>query len=213
MEGNTFELRDFNQILGGDLNTKITNHPRAWNREQQVEHQLQESYIDIEEPEDTRIFISEPEDLPITPEVAAETLGETTPLLSGGGTSTILGSAVGGLSSSAAFIPGGALIAAGVGYGAYKGLTVPGHEYLGPGTDLKTAKDPVDEDDKIAKEHDQLYAKAKSNLDIVDADNLAIHKFNKDWEEHGNIHSKVSGILLSGKQAAEQVFGPIYPQV
>lgn len=103
----------------------------------------------------------------------------------------------------------------GLGYGIHK-LTsgqTPGHEYLGPGTNLKKAGQPTDRDDEIAKTHDEAYSKAVDHNDIVKADNEAIHSFDQDWRDTGNWHSKVSGTLLGGKQAIENIVGPLYPQV
>lgn len=109
---------------------------------------------------------------------------------------------------------GGAI---GAGVGAYvlnKGLTLPGHEYVGPGNPIDEKVDKsVDEDDSIAREHDLAYNKAKTEDDIRKADDIAIHKFETSYKSKGNIHAKVASIGLQAKQFLEYLHGKIlYPQ-
>lgn len=91
-------------------------------------------------------------------------------------------------------------------------LTLPDHHFLGPGNTL-TDKDPYDEDDAIAKEHDIAYATAKSYNDIDIADKEAVDKFWADAQGRGNWHSAVAGLGLYAKNKFEEVFGVQYPQV
>jgi hypothetical protein len=118
-----------------------------------------------------------------------------------------------GVSGGSLVIPGAALIAGGAAVAGYGIYHYPGHQYLGPGTDLATAKKPIDVDDSIARSHDIAYKKAVSNADIVTADSKAIGAFEDDYSQTGNLHSKVARGLLGAKQAVEHYIGPIYPQV
>ncbi|CAL8130895.1 unnamed protein product [Orchesella dallaii] len=95
----------------------------------------------------------------------------------------------------------------------YKQAHYPGHNYLGPGTKLESAGEPVDSDDKIAKAHDIAYSKAKTREDIVAADNKAVHSFHSDFISHGNIHSAIGEVGIQAKQAVEYYLGPIYPHI
>lgn len=65
---------------------------------------------------------------------------------------------------------------------------LPFHKYLGPGNDLDSG-DPVDEDDRIAQEHDSAYATALTAEDISNADSKAINEFWTDFSTTGNTHS------------------------
>lgn len=97
--------------------------------------------------------------------------------------------------------------------GIRKQYHYPGHEYLGPGTDLEKAKDPIDADDKIAKTHDIAYSVAKSDSDIHKADEVAIKQFKDDFVSNYNIHSALGAIGLGVKYAIEDNVGVLYPQV
>ncbi|KAL1415819.1 hypothetical protein MTO96_028762 [Rhipicephalus appendiculatus] len=72
----------------------------------------------------------------------------------------------------------------------------PGHRYLGPGNPLRNG-DPVDEDDGIAKSHDEAYERAKSHVDVFAADQASAALFLNDFrrtvfmecqETDGNVH-------------------------
>nr|QTZ83180.1 MAG: structural protein [Phoenicurus auroreus ambidensovirus] len=189
-------LNEFNSTVG-DLIPKIRQRPRLWKQVEPSEtwRDIPEVSIDIE-----------------TGSTTASVSGSTASLLPGA--SGIAGGSI--LSSAGAYIPGGALIAGGILYGGYHGLKslqAPGHEYLGPGTDLEAAKNPVDSDDQIAKEHDIAYSKIKTAKDVIKADSTAIGAFEDDFAATGNLHSKVSSTILGAKQAVEHYIGPIYPQV
>lgn len=199
-----FELRDFNTI-SGNLRQKAFANPGAWRK-------VQETSVHLSDPSDTVLDFGDvnvSEETSLFP--AAEAEGVTS---FGGGTEVgTLAAGTTGLANfpvaAAPFLAG----AAAVGVGGLVKTHWPGHEYLGPGTNLDEAKDPVDTDDQIAKEHDVAYTKVKTHQDIIDADNTAIGKFEEDWKATGNLHSKISSTLLGAKQAVEQYTGPLYPQV
>lgn len=65
---------------------------------------------------------------------------------------------------------------------------LPFHKYLGPGNDVDNG-DPVDEDDRIAQQHDSAYETALTAKDISDADEKAISDFYNDFSTTGNFHS------------------------
>ncbi|KAL3171800.1 hypothetical protein MRX96_001442 [Rhipicephalus microplus] len=52
----------------------------------------------------------------------------------------------------------------------------PGHRYLGPGNLLRNG-DPVDEDNGIAKSHDEAYERATSHEDVFAADQASAALF------------------------------------
>lgn len=199
-----FELRDFNTI-SGNLRQKAINHPEAWQR-------VQETAVDLSDPSDTILDIGEAGLSEETPLLATETAAGSTGFGLGTPVSAVTagGAAVANFPVAAApFLAG----AAAVGVGGLVNAHWPGHEYLGPGTDLDAAGKPVDKDDEIAKEHDVAYTKVKTAADIVDADSRAIGAFEDDFAATGNIHSKISSGLLGAKQAIEHYTGPLYPQV
>lgn len=149
-------------------------------------------------------------------------MGEDTAIdigLSGGTETTALlgtGAAIEGAST-------GSIIAAGAAGGAIvggilgatlssRGAVLPGHNFIGPGNPLDHAP-PVDEDDAIAKEHDEAYSKAKRPLDVHKADEEAIKKFKADWTNNGNIHSKIGQIGLQIKSGVEKYTGVLYPRL
>nr|QTE03993.1 MAG: capsid protein [Motacilla cinerea parvoviridae sp.] len=86
------------------------------------------------------------------------------------------------------------------------GVLFPGHNYLGPGNPIDDAQ-PVDEDDRIAREHDIAYARARTREDVETADNEAIDQF----AESGNLHGVVGALGLEVKKTWENVFGQTYP--
>lgn len=87
-------------------------------------------------------------------------------------------------------------------------LHLPGHNYLGPGTEDFT-KPPVDDDDRIARDHDHAYSVAKTNEDIRSADRRAI----RDFASVGNWHGLVGAAGLGIKYGVESVIGVRYPQI
>jgi hypothetical protein len=126
---------------------------------------------------------------------------------------SVVGASASGAIETVGVIPGAALIGAGAAVAGYGVYHYPGHSYLGPGTDIASAKRPVDTDDKIAQAHDIAYSKARSDKDIKEADSKAIGAFEDDFAATGNLHSKLAGGLLGIKQAVEHYTGPLYPQV
>ena len=88
---------------------------------------------------------------------------------------------------------------------------LPFHRYIGPGNKSDNGE-PVDEDDRIAKQHDIKYDNAKTEQDVRKADIEAIVLFRKNWLD-GNWHSLIGDIGLSLKYAVESVTGVIYPDV
>nr|QTE03801.1 MAG: structural protein [Phylloscopus inornatus ambidensovirus] len=209
MDNPAFELTEFNKVPG-NLQHKIVNHPNEWRQVQETEISIPE---EGHESIDLGDFAGSEETL--FPEAPPPTAGGPggAGTLAGAGAAGVAGGTVGGVPTAAIpFIVGGAVVA---GKGIYDGVKahLPGHEYVGPGTDLEKAGAPVDKDDQIAKEHDEAYAKAKVQSDIQEADSKAIGAFEDDFQETGNLHSKISSVLLGGKQAVEHYTGPIYPQV
>lgn len=87
-----------------------------------------------------------------------------------------------------------------------------GHKYLGPGTELK-GQQPVDQDDYIAKEHDEAYARARTRSEVRAADRHAIHDFASNVVDTGNVHSALGALGLSVKYGIESIAGVLYPRV
>ncbi|KAL1460342.1 hypothetical protein MTO96_027549 [Rhipicephalus appendiculatus] len=79
----------------------------------------------------------------------------------------------------------------------------PGHRYLGPGNPLRNG-DPVDEDDGIAKSHDEAYERAKSHVDVFAADRASAALFLNDFRRTGNWHSALGAVGLGTKNNVEQ---------
>lgn len=88
---------------------------------------------------------------------------------------------------------------------------LPGHNYIGPGTD-DFNKPPVDSDDSIARTHDLDYAAARSNQEIRDADWKAIREFGADAVSNYNLHSLSGAVGLGTKYAIETLTGVQYPK-
>lgn len=89
-------------------------------------------------------------------------------------------------------------------------MNFPGHNYLGPGNPVDNGE-PVDEDDRIAQQHDQEYEVAATDSDIRAADRRAINRFTTNFTTTGNYHSAIGAIGLGGKYLLESVFGVQYP--
>lgn len=112
-------------------------------------------------------------------------------------------------------------------YRLYKGksLHLPGHNYIGPGTDLNNNQDPVDQDDLVAKAHDLGYGELikelhKENLNsqeffdrVQELDTRATYSFIDDFQKTGNWHSLIGAIGLTLKKGGEAAVGKsIYPR-
>lgn len=89
---------------------------------------------------------------------------------------------------------------------------LPGHKYLGPGTE-DFSPEPVDLDDQIARVHDLAYAKAGTSGEVRAADKSAIRDFASDFLDGGNFHSAVGAIGLGAKHGLETIFGQQYPRM
>ena len=85
---------------------------------------------------------------------------------------------------------------------------LPGHNYVGPGTDLKKEKKPVDADDRIARQHDIAYSKAKTEEEVRSADLLAIQQFGR--ESLNSPHAAIGAIGLGLKYGVETFTGVRY---
>lgn len=79
----------------------------------------------------------------------------------------------------------------------------PGHRYLGPGNPLING-DPVDEDDRIAQQHDQAYSLARSDADVFAADRTSVRAFASDFGRTGNWHSALGAAGLGIKNVVEE---------
>ncbi|XP_075742053.1 uncharacterized protein LOC142794741 [Rhipicephalus microplus] len=79
----------------------------------------------------------------------------------------------------------------------------PGHRYLGPGNPLQNGE-PVDEDDRIAKRHDEAYSRAESDADVFAADRQSTKEFFKDFVSTGNWHSALGAAGLGAKNLVEE---------
>ncbi|XP_075726266.1 uncharacterized protein LOC142767912 [Rhipicephalus microplus] len=79
----------------------------------------------------------------------------------------------------------------------------PGHRYLGPGNPLQNGE-PVDQDDRIAKRHDEAYSRAKSDADVFAADRQSTKECFKDFVSTGNWHSALGAAGLGTKNLVEE---------
>lgn len=79
----------------------------------------------------------------------------------------------------------------------------PYHNYLGPGSD-NFNKQPIDEDDAIARSHDLAYSKANSDNDIFKADKQYRDEFLSSFVHTGNLHSLIGGVGLGAKNLVEE---------
>jgi hypothetical protein len=87
---------------------------------------------------------------------------------------------------------------------------LPGHHFIGPGTQDLVNPKPVDRDDEIAQEHDLAYQETRSSQDVRNADVHAINQFLLDsWR---NPHALLGAAGLGAKYAAESVVGQQYPK-
>ena len=137
----------------------------------------------------------------------------TTALL-GAGATTAGGAATAGatVGTAGAVAVGGAVVGGILGeiLTRGRGATLPGHHFVGPGNPVDEAP-PVDVDDVIAKQHDIAYSNAKTVDDVHAADKEAIKQFRADFDEHGNLHSKLGELGLTLKHNVEKFTGVLYP--
>ena len=148
---------------------------------------------------------------------------ETTPLLIGETTATTAGgSLLSSIPATGATLAGG-LTAAGIIGGVFSSLTnnneknhqspiitLPDHNYLGPGNSINTGEKPIDKDDLGAFNHDLDYNKAKTSEDIREADREHILNTLEDIQR-GDIHSIISGAGIATKYGIESITGVQYP--
>lgn len=87
-------------------------------------------------------------------------------------------------------------------------ITLPYHNYVGPGNVLDNGEH-VDEDDLIAREHDNAYEAAQHPQQVQEADDHAISDFIGSFAG-GNLHSAVGALGLTAKRAIERVVGVQY---
>lgn len=87
----------------------------------------------------------------------------------------------------------------------------PRHNYLGPGTKDFT-KEPIDEDDDIARRHDLAYANATSHQDIYKADKEASKEFFDSFKKTWHPEAFVGSAALKVKNFTEEkiVGRPLY---
>lgn len=84
---------------------------------------------------------------------------------------------------------------------------LPFHRYIGPGTN-DFNPEPLDSDDKIAREHDLAYQFAESASDVRDADAKAVYDFAVD--SLSNPHSILGAVGIGAKYAVESLTGVKY---
>lgn len=96
-------------------------------------------------------------------------------------------------------------------------ITLTNHHFLGPGNTAEVHGNkniPFDSDDRIARDHDNDYATAKTKEDIHKADRTAIKSFAKDAVVNKNWHSAVGAVGLGGKHLADLASNRIlYPSI
>lgn len=93
------------------------------------------------------------------------------------------------------------------------GLTLPGHNYIGPGNELNNGI-PIDMDDSIAQEHDIAYEQAKNKDDIFKADQQALNEFGIDFYENKNLHSGLGFVGIGIKHSVEKLLDKtVYPSM
>ena len=156
-------------------------------------------------------------------------LSETTPLLSssvaGTSSATAAAAATGGSSLSTGLTLAAGLATAGAIGGIYSAvsnsnnkdnkhkrpfITLPDHNYLGPGNSIDSGAKPIDKDDLGAFNHDLDYAKANTVEEVREADREHILNSVDDILT-GDIHSIISGAGIAGKYGVESLTGVKYP--
>lgn len=163
--------------------------------------------------------------------VASDVITESTPLLSGStgvttgisGASTAVGSVLSSIPGTAIGATAG-IVGAGIIGGIYNTLTsnkgeakhkkpfitLPDHNYLGPGNSINTGEKPLDKDDLGALNHDLDYNKAKTSEEVREADREHILNSIDDILT-GDIHSVISGAGIAAKYGVESLTGVKYP--
>lgn len=91
-------------------------------------------------------------------------------------------------------------------------MLYPGHKYLGPGNPLDNGE-PVDEADRIARDHDYSYDSAKSEWDIHKTDIESIGRFSYNSAKNiFDLPSAVGAAGLTAKKGLEVATGTtLYP--
>lgn len=97
-------------------------------------------------------------------------------------------------------------------------LTLPFHKYTGPGNPLSSG-DPVNEQDANSRIHDYAYNSAKTEAEIVEADEhyiedtkITLANVLSGKASIGNLPAVIAGgIGISAKKAIESQTGVIYP--
>lgn len=190
-----------------------------------------ETYEDIGDTEINNPFDEAPSELPATEttiDIELAEFGEATPLLGPGAGAAGAGAGAGAGSSAAtaaaaaaAAAATAAAIGAGIG-GAFANwgnnddrppVTLPDHNYLGPGNPHDSGLTPVDIDDQISAQHDLEYAKSQTEQDILKADAKAQHDFESDAIDTGNPHSVLGALGLKIKTEIEKKIGVQYPKL
>ncbi|KAL3242217.1 hypothetical protein MRX96_021437 [Rhipicephalus microplus] len=77
----------------------------------------------------------------------------------------------------------------------------PGHRFLGPGNTLRNG-DPVNEDDGIAKSHDEVYERATRHEDVFAADQASAALFLNNFRRTASMECReIDGnVLITGNQ-------------
>ena len=171
--------------------------------------------IQLDEIELTSDLFSAVETAPLLPAAAVGAVGTAATGIS---TSATVGASIG--AGIAAVTVGGILGALGADHEhteeeqlTDQGYNLPGHHFIGPGNTADRPESPIDEDDRIAQIHDKEYSSAKSNSDIVTADEKAIQAFDTDYQKTGNKHSLAGRLGLQAKKTVESVIGVQYPKL
>ncbi|XP_075728594.1 uncharacterized protein LOC119163910 isoform X2 [Rhipicephalus microplus] len=71
----------------------------------------------------------------------------------------------------------------------------PGHQYLGSGNPLRNGYS-VDEDNGIAKSHDEAYKRATSRKDVFAADHALLTEYGKNLRALLDVQQFISNIVL-----------------
>ena len=141
-------------------------------------------------------------------------LSESTPLISSVPAST----SISGSTIATGLLIGGATIGLGVTAGLASQnsedhkkpiISLPDHNYAGPGNTIHKGAIPLDKDDHIALNHDKDYNKADSDSAVREADREFIHD-NLQEAFKGNIHSAINTVGIGSKYALESLTGVIY---
>ncbi|KAL1466342.1 hypothetical protein MTO96_042800 [Rhipicephalus appendiculatus] len=79
----------------------------------------------------------------------------------------------------------------------------PGHRYPSPGNPLRNG-DLVDEDDGIAKSHEEAYKRARSHVDVYGSHQASAALFLNDFRPTCNWHSELGVVRLGTKNIVEE---------